>query len=243
MTSVIDSSRSALDAYPSISDAECLVGVQMAIATLRLGKPFLLKDGERHHFCMAVEGLSNESLAQFHQVQPNRAPLLVLTPERGEMLGFAKSAPISMPVTANDTPEALAGVAASHPAQINRRPILEQFEASAALELLAHAKMLPAILFYADIANAEILAQQHGAPVIDRESILHFESAKIASLTKKSEAPIPVRGGIKTRMIVFQYATGENEIALLVGDPNPAEPLAIRIHSSCATGDIFGSER
>ena len=44
-------------------------------------------------------------------------------------------------------------------------------------------------------------------------------------------------------MVVFEYATGENEIALIVDQPNITKPLPIRIHSACATGDVFGSEK
>ncbi len=46
------------------------------------------------------------------------------------------------------------------------------------------------------------------------------------------------------RLIPFrQLDNGLEHIALLKGDISGEEPLLVRVHSSCATGDIFGSLR
>ena len=38
-------------------------------------------------------------------------------------------------------------------------------------------------------------------------------------------------------------STGLEHIALIKGEWKPDEPILVRVHSSCATGDIFGSMR
>lgn len=46
------------------------------------------------------------------------------------------------------------------------------------------------------------------------------------------------------RLIPFrQISNGLEHIALIKGDVSDGEPVLLRVHSSCATGDIFGSER
>lgn len=40
-----------------------------------------------------------------------------------------------------------------------------------------------------------------------------------------------------------QNNTGENHLALVKGDWDESEPIMVRVHSSCVTGDIFGSCR
>lgn len=37
--------------------------------------------------------------------------------------------------------------------------------------------------------------------------------------------------------------SGEEAVALVVGDPNPATVALVRIHSQCLTGDVFSSKR
>lgn len=242
MTHIVKTPLVSLPSNNPQNDHEILFTVQAAIAAIRLGQPFLIEDDGSFHLCLGVDGITEKSLASFMNEQLGRSPLLILSSERGDALGFDKTAPISMAIAANDTASSLYAIAASHPAKVNRRPIFEQWDAKAALDLLIKAKHLPACLFYVDIANSAALIAS-GITVVSRQSIDLFETAKVASLRRKSEAPIPVRGGINTRMVVFQYATGETEIALIVGKPDITKELPIRIHSACATGDIFGSER
>ncbi|MDE6116338.1 MAG: GTP cyclohydrolase II, partial [Duncaniella sp.] len=46
------------------------------------------------------------------------------------------------------------------------------------------------------------------------------------------------------RLIPFrQKSNGLEHIALIKGEIKPGEPVLVRVHSSCATGDIFGSMR
>lgn len=221
---------------------ETLKRVQASMASIRLGEPFLLEDGEAYHLCLAIDGLTTERLTSFKNEQIGRSPQLILSGERADSINLGNGSAISMSITAGDTAETLYALAAAHPAKVNRRPIHEQQEAASALTLLIKTACLPACLFYAGVNNPHALMAR-GITVVRRSDILSFDDAKVSTLAVKSEAPIPVRGGISTRMVVFQYATGENEIALIVGQPNITKELPIRIHSACATGDIFGSEK
>lgn len=242
MTHIVKTLLVALSQNDAKSDHETLLNVQNAITAIRLGEPFLIEDEGTHHFCLGIDGITNQSFVSFTNEQFGRSPVLILSSERSAALGFDKTSPIAMSLTPSDTTDSLYAIAASHPAKISKRPVYEQANALTALDLLIKTKHLPACLFYSNISNPQPLIER-GVVVISKQTIELYESAKIKSLRRKSEAPIPVRGGINTRMVVFEYATGENEIALVVGKPDITKELPIRIHSACATGDIFGSER
>jgi 3,4-dihydroxy 2-butanone 4-phosphate synthase/GTP cyclohydrolase II len=68
---------------------------------------------------------------------------------------------------------------------------------------------------------------------------LNFESIII----KGAEVDLPTDFG-HFRLIPFiQKSTGLEHIALIKGDWTKEEPVLVRVHSSCVTGDIFGSHR
>ena len=54
---------------------------------------------------------------------------------------------------------------------------------------------------------------------------------------------MPLNSGTRTRFVVFRDATGGTPVAIIVGKPDFAEPVPVRLHSACLTGDVFGSRR
>ena len=242
MTSMNSTKLYSIPQSSAQDDASVLLDMQTCIANLRLGGQVLLNTESGHHLFIAVDGLDNKSLNAFRSMQLGRSPMLVLSGERADAIGLEFASAISVSIGLNDTADDLYALAAAHPAKVTHRPVFQEDNAEAALSLLMKAKFLPACLCFTNVSNVEALVDQ-GVQVIDEDTVTHFDTAKTNTLRRKSEAPIPVRGGINTRMVVFEYATGENEIALVVGQPNITKPLPIRIHSACATGDVFGSEK
>ena len=43
--------------------------------------------------------------------------------------------------------------------------------------------------------------------------------------------------------MVFRDAVGGGSVAVIVGKPDLPEPVPVRLHSACLTGDVFGSRR
>ena len=59
-----------------------------------------------------------------------------------------------------------------------------------------------------------------------------------------SEADVPLAGNIETRFVVMRGGPApRDQVAVLVGRPDPAKPVPVRVHSACLTGDMFGSLR
>jgi len=64
------------------------------------------------------------------------------------------------------------------------------------------------------------------------------------SLIERGEAVyLPTQYGDFKMIPFLQKATGQEHVALIKGEWHDEEPLLVRVHSSCVTGDIFGSMR
>ena len=64
------------------------------------------------------------------------------------------------------------------------------------------------------------------------------------SLIERGEAvKLPTEFGEFMMIPFLQKATGQEHVALIKGEWKDDEPVLVRVHSSCMTGDIFGSMR
>ena len=54
---------------------------------------------------------------------------------------------------------------------------------------------------------------------------------------------MPLNSGTRTRFVIFRDAMGGSSVAIIVGKPDFINPVAVRLHSACLTGDVFGSRR
>ena len=66
----------------------------------------------------------------------------------------------------------------------------------------------------------------------------------MASIQRVAEAILPTCYGT-FRMLVYGAPDGKEHVALIVGshDSQSLEPVLVRLHSECMTGDVFGSSR
>lgn len=63
-------------------------------------------------------------------------------------------------------------------------------------------------------------------------------------MQRQAEAPLPTRYGPFTLLAYAEKSTERMpHIALVAKDFDPTRPVAVRIHSECMTGDVFGSRR
>src|SRR5262249_56367500 len=75
------------------------------------------------------------------------------------------------------------------------------------------------------------------------DAVAQFRHAAIETLAVVAETAIPLNGGLQARFVVFRDAIGGTPIAVIVGKPDLARPVLVRLHSACLTGDVFGSRR
>jgi GTP cyclohydrolase II len=74
------------------------------------------------------------------------------------------------------------------------------------------------------------------------DNVQEYRAARIASLRIVSRAPVPLEGATNTEFVVFRGGEGlRDQVAVVVGSPDFSMPVAVRLHSACLTGDLFGS--
>lgn len=87
------------------------------------------------------------------------------------------------------------------------------------------------------------LAKKWGLHILTIKDLIAYRLKTDTLIDKGEEVDMPTRYG-HFRLIPFrQRSTGREHIALIKGKWDAKEPILVRVHSSCATGDIFGSMR
>lgn len=87
------------------------------------------------------------------------------------------------------------------------------------------------------------IAEEHNLKIISIKDLIEYRLKQESLVEKGEEVDMPTEHG-HFRLIPFkQTATGLEHIALIKGEWEENEPILVRVHSSCMTGDIFGSQR
>lgn len=85
--------------------------------------------------------------------------------------------------------------------------------------------------------------KQYGLKTISIKDMIAYRLKNEVLVEKGDEVDMPTEYG-HFRLIPFrQTSNGLEHMALIKGTWEPGEPILVRVHSSCATGDILGSKR
>jgi GTP cyclohydrolase II len=113
--------------------------------------------------------------------------------------------------------------------------------AARAINLAKLAQRFPALLVAdAGAVTPAVLAQMI---VVSAEAVARVHDTILDTLALVSEARIPLLDGADARFCVFRDAVGSNPVAIILGEPDVSQPVNVRVHSACLTGDVFGSRR
>ena len=87
------------------------------------------------------------------------------------------------------------------------------------------------------------MADEHGLKLISIHDLIVYRLKQESIVEKGVEVNMPTEHG-KFRLIPFrQKSNGLEHMAIFKGTWSEDEPILVRVHSSCATGDILGSQR
>ena len=87
------------------------------------------------------------------------------------------------------------------------------------------------------------IAKEHDLKIMSIKDLIEYRLKQESLVDKGEEVDMPTEHG-HFRLIPFrQKSNGLEHIALIKGEWNEEEPVLVRVHSSCMTGDIFGSQR
>ncbi len=87
------------------------------------------------------------------------------------------------------------------------------------------------------------IAEKFNLKIISIKDLISYRLAKETIVERVVEVNMPtVYGNFELKAYKVK-TTGQEHLALIKGSWEPGEPLLVRVHSSCVTGDIFGSCR
>lgn len=217
------------------------VAVERAISELRAGRPVAVL-GEFPFVMVCAESVDAdlaESLVS-DLVGPDTdaaaGACLVLPAPRLRRLGLHdRAGPGGIALPAID-PERVARLAMQVDARIDAPVALTTRRDEIALDLARAALMLPAAVLVPLGEGAAVPA--HLMTVADTAvATYHGSTVRIVS-----RAPVPLDGALDSEFVVFRGGDGlRDQVAIVVGRPNLDAPVAVRLHSACLTGDLFGS--
>lgn len=87
------------------------------------------------------------------------------------------------------------------------------------------------------------IAKRFDLKIISIEDLVAHRMRNERIIEKTVSVNLPTQWGDFTMHSYLQTTTGEEHLALTKGSWNATDPVLVRVHSSCVTGDIFGSYR
>jgi 3,4-dihydroxy 2-butanone 4-phosphate synthase/GTP cyclohydrolase II len=95
----------------------------------------------------------------------------------------------------------------------------------------------------ARMPQLKAFSREHGIPILTIADLIKYRMRTESLVRKIDEADLPTRHG-HFRIYIFEdMIHHENHVALLKGKIEKDEPILVRAHSQCLTGDTFGSSR
>ena len=95
------------------------------------------------------------------------------------------------------------------------------------------------------LSNEELadFVKKHAIPCLKLEDLILHRRQTESMVKRASSAKMPTKHGEFTIVGYENILTKEHHVALVKGDVSNGEPVLIRVHSECLTGDAFGSLR
>lgn len=87
------------------------------------------------------------------------------------------------------------------------------------------------------------LSKRTGIKIISIEDLIKYRLKHDTLIRREVEVNLPTERGDFNMIAYTQTNTGQPHLALVKGSWEKDEPVLVRVHSSCLTGDIFGSCR
>ena len=213
------------------------VAVERALAEVRAGRPLIIKAGRSHLLMLCVEALDERHVAKLEALAKRRTRLLLPAP-RLRRMGLERTRPgaIALPSIDLKRVETLAlDVSARIDAPVASLGRLDL----AALELASLALVLPAVIAL-PVSVRDV--EGEGLVRVEAAAIEGYRRLRLHDLHIVGRAPVPLEGAPETEFVIFRGGEGlRDQVAIMVGKPDLAQPVTVRLHSACLTGDLFGS--
>jgi 3,4-dihydroxy 2-butanone 4-phosphate synthase / GTP cyclohydrolase II len=96
----------------------------------------------------------------------------------------------------------------------------------------------------ARMPELEVFAREHDLCIVSVADIIKYMLSRECLVKRMVETTLPSHYGGDFHMVVYENIVDtHHHIALVKGEWTPDEPVLVRVHSECLTGDALGSKR
>jgi 3,4-dihydroxy 2-butanone 4-phosphate synthase/GTP cyclohydrolase II len=95
----------------------------------------------------------------------------------------------------------------------------------------------------ARMPQLEAIAEEHGLTIVTIADLIKYRMAREKLVKKVVEVTLPTEFGDFQLHLYHNVVDGKEHMALVKGDIHTEEPVLVRVHSECFTGDTLGSRR
>ena len=242
---------------PASREPATILAVDRAVSELRRGRIIALRGSTGHDaLVQAAEAATSEALREIEDLGGSR-PKIAITAKRASVLKLGESRANVVVLTVkdgltadfvSDLVEPLSALPLPMPISITMEEAPRHGCDSAAVGLTKVARLLPAAIVVElrnpDADDLAAWCARHDMLMVDAGDVFQYEHTASRTLRRVSEARVPLMGAEQTRIVAFRPLDGGLEhLAIIIGDPDPAQPVLTRLHSECFTGDLLGSLR
>jgi len=221
---------------------------------------FMAKHG-RGLICMPVTGQRLDELKIPLMVQDNNAPFctaftISIEAKKKVTTGISAHDRAATVVTVLDSatkPEDIARPGHMFPLRAREGGVLVRAgHTEAIVDLTRLAGLYPAGVIceilsedgsMARLPELEAMADRFGFKVVSVADLIAYRRRHEKLVRRVTEAKLPTRYGDFTAIAYRSSIDPGEHVALVRGDVSGDEPVLVRVHSECLTGDVFGSMR
>jgi 3,4-dihydroxy 2-butanone 4-phosphate synthase/GTP cyclohydrolase II len=95
----------------------------------------------------------------------------------------------------------------------------------------------------ARLPDLRIIAQKFNLKIVSIADLISYRLKHDSLIDRTVEVQMPTVHGDFRLISYTQKSSGEEHLAMVKGEWSEDEPVLVRVHSSCLTGDVFGSCR
>jgi 3,4-dihydroxy 2-butanone 4-phosphate synthase/GTP cyclohydrolase II len=95
----------------------------------------------------------------------------------------------------------------------------------------------------ARMPDLERLSRQFDLPLVSVADLIAYRMLKDSLVRRAASAPLPTAWGEFEAVAYDNDVDHHTHVALVKGRWKPGQPVLVRVHSRCLTGDVFGSQR
>ena len=95
----------------------------------------------------------------------------------------------------------------------------------------------------ARVDDLQQVAERLGLGILTIQDLIAYKRKNEKLIKREVEVSLPTEYGEFRTVGYTEVLTGQDHVAFVKGDIDPEQPVLVRVHSECLTGDVFGSHK